>query len=489
MEDENVPIVPGFQYDLFVSYAHQNDKPWGWVSEFIRTLEQELAGKSRDFKLWWDPHLRSGEDFNLAIAEAISQSAVFLCVLSPAYGDSGYCKREAEEFRKQRHPAFGLTVGTLSRMQGIVIAGDFQKARWPPELRTTSPWPFYSDSVSLFSKPSAFNSDSPWVQGLWKVRDSVWAVLDEMQKQRREGTAVERSYEITCAGADTGADTSPTVYLAEVTDDLYRRRENLHTSLTQNSEVQVSLWQDTAPPASSGLNLLSVHLFGPYPGRPAPGADVALPILQLEAAIKANPARRPIVWLARDLQISKAETASHKQFLTSLLDRRGIELLRTDFEDLKDEIPGRIQQGIKAGLNASRRTLRDSIVHIWYQAGDPAPLGALKQYLQQKNCGISVFEYSSGQTEKLQSRLAICDGLVVPYSCSTRTWAEDVMTEVFRMRRREERPLAFAAVEMPPPSSEQFNFEHPRVVSVHATQEGSLQEIDAFLTMLGQQDV
>ena len=78
-------VVPGFQYDVFVSYAHRNDVPWGWVSDFIQTLKAELEGKSRDFRIWWDPGLRTGEDFNLAIAKSISKSAVFLSVLSLAY--------------------------------------------------------------------------------------------------------------------------------------------------------------------------------------------------------------------------------------------------------------------------------------------------------------------------------------------------------------------------------------------------------------------
>ena len=149
-----MPVVPGFKYDLFISYAHQNDRPWGWVSEFIKTLKAELEGKSRDFTVWWDPGLRTGEDFNIAIADAISESAVFLSVLSPAYGDSSYCRLEIEEFRQQRHPAFGLTVGSMSRMQAIVIDREFSRDKWAPEFRVTSPYEFYNESESLFSKPA-----------------------------------------------------------------------------------------------------------------------------------------------------------------------------------------------------------------------------------------------------------------------------------------------------------------------------------------------
>jgi hypothetical protein len=479
-----LPIVPGFKYDLFVSYAHANDKPWSWVSDFIRTLKQELESKSRDFNIWWDPGLRTGDDFNLAIGNAISESAIFLSVLSTAYGESTYCRKEVEEFRQQLHPAFGLTVGTMSRFQAIVIDGDFAKENWPPELRTTSPCPFYNDTVPLFSKPATFDSASPWIKSLWKVRDSIWATLEEMQRQRKNGVAVERSYDAATIGTGQGR----TVYLAEVTDDLYNRRENLRTSLAQTNELQVSPWSDAAAPPSSGLDVLSVHLFGAYPGRPQPGTDLSLPRLQLDATLRGNPARRPLVWVARDLDIDKVETDSHKQFLLGLSTRSDIEVLRTDFEDLKDEVARRMPKSPAPALKKSQ-TREDPIVHIWYQSGDPSSLRPLKQYLQQKNCGISVFNYTATLPEKLQSRLAICDGLVVPYSSSTKSWAEDVMTEAFRIRRREERPIAFAAVEMPPSTNEEFNFEHPRVVSVHTAQAGGFQGIDTFLSKLEQADV
>ena len=339
--------------------------------------------------------------------------------------------------------------------------------------------------MPLFSNPGHLDSASPWIRGLWKVRDSIWATLDQMQRQRKNGIAVERSYDV--SSVDNGQ--RPTLYLAEVTDDLYLRREGLRTSLAQTDDLQVLPWSDETAPPSSGLNVLSVHLFGAHPGRPHPGEDTSLSRLQLEAAVRSNPARRPLVWLARELDIDKAETDAHKEFLSSLLNRSDVEVLRMDSEDLKDEVGRRMRQSTSTALNRIRHTRDDPIVHIWHQANDPATLGPLKDYLQKKRCGISVFHYGSSQPGRLQSRLAICDGLVVPYSSETKAWAEDVMTEVFRLRRREERPLAFAAVELTPPSSEEFNFEHPRVVPVHVARTGSFQDMDVFLSKLEQPGV
>ncbi len=474
-------FVPGFKYDLFVSYAHRNDQPWSWVTTLITTLKQELEAKSRDFSMWWDPALRTGQDFNQGIADAISDSALFLCVLSMAYGDSEYCKKEVAEFRKQRHPAFGLLVGSMSRMQAIVMESSYLQDSWPPELRSTSPCPFFSDTVALFSRPAVFDDGSPWVKSLWKVRDSIWATLEEMHRQRRAGVAVERSY----ASSNSEITGRPTVYLADVTDDLYERREKLHSSLSQSGELQVVAWDDAVAPPF-GIDSQSVHLFGQFQGRPVRPGDKSLQWLQLEAALAANSARRPLVWLARDLDLGKIE-ARHSEFLSSLAARSDVEVLCMDFEDFKEEVDKRMRPAARPPQVRPRQGHDEPIVHIWYR-DDLAYLASVKQVLQARNCGISTFNLATAAPEKLQSRLAICDGLVVPYTSATKAWAETVMTEAFRARRGQDRPIAFAALELPPPDAEEFNFEHPRVVPVRSMPNG-FKGIDAFLSKLEQADV
>jgi hypothetical protein len=477
-----VPAVPGFQHDLFISYAHKNDKPWseggvGWVTEFIQTLKAELEAKEGDFSLWNDPALRTGEDFNDAIGKAISESAVFLSVLSPAYDNSWYCKKEVEEFRKLRHPAFGMKVGTLSRMQAIVFE-DLPQDRWPPELRTTSPYRFYSPGVVRIYKPKEPDEKDPYIQGLWKVRESILATLDVMRKKYEDGTVNEHRYDFQANQVSGTA----TVCLAEVADDLYDKRESLRTALEQLKEFQVCTLSEAAVP--SGPAVLSVHLFGKLPGRPVPGEGFPTPRLQLQAALAGNPARRPLVWLARDLKLEEVDNEAHKQFLESFLNHNGIELLRMGFEDLKEEIQRRMRPRTSPVMKPVRRVQGDPIVHIWHGIDDVSPLASLKQCLKERNCGISVFPYLSLPKDKLQSKVAFCDGLIVPYTTETKTWAEDVVTEAFQLHRCDERPTAFAAVELPPPAGTEFNFEHPKVFPVRGTPTGDFQGIDEFLARL-----
>jgi hypothetical protein len=65
------------KYDVFVSY-HHSDAP------LVRDLVQAL--KKHHLTVWYDDEsIRAGESFMRGVEEALEQSQVFLCVISPNY--------------------------------------------------------------------------------------------------------------------------------------------------------------------------------------------------------------------------------------------------------------------------------------------------------------------------------------------------------------------------------------------------------------------
>jgi hypothetical protein len=116
-------LVPGFEYDVFLSYARDDIREW--TIAFKEQLEAELRqalGAQKERRLWIDKDLRTGEVWPESIAEGVRRSASLLALLSPNYFASLYCREEAELFEKSR--TAGLSAGDLFK---VVRAPDLDK--------------------------------------------------------------------------------------------------------------------------------------------------------------------------------------------------------------------------------------------------------------------------------------------------------------------------------------------------------------------------
>jgi hypothetical protein len=120
-------FVPDHQLDVFVSYAHVDDRPFldapgpersaGWVGTLVRHLKNELAqkiGRDEAFAVWFDTHnLRGNDTLTVEIAMRLQLSATLLAILSPVP------RRGAAIRRRHGHcvarPAVGRREGTARR--------------------------------------------------------------------------------------------------------------------------------------------------------------------------------------------------------------------------------------------------------------------------------------------------------------------------------------------------------------------------------------
>ena len=84
-------FVPGYKHDVFVSYAHGDDRDW--ISRFVGRLESALRNRLGDSAdVWLDgSDLRETRDFRKEIPDSVTSTAVFLLLPSPAYLRSQYC--------------------------------------------------------------------------------------------------------------------------------------------------------------------------------------------------------------------------------------------------------------------------------------------------------------------------------------------------------------------------------------------------------------
>ena len=54
-------LISGYEYDIFISYRHKDNKSDGWVTEFVRTLRSELeATFKEDISIYFDENPHDG---------------------------------------------------------------------------------------------------------------------------------------------------------------------------------------------------------------------------------------------------------------------------------------------------------------------------------------------------------------------------------------------------------------------------------------------
>src|SRR5579872_6820387 len=83
-------IAPGFEYDIFISYRH-NDNRSGWVTDFVNALQEELAATIKEpLTIYFDKNPRDGllETHNVDKSlEGKLKCLIFIPIISQTYCD------------------------------------------------------------------------------------------------------------------------------------------------------------------------------------------------------------------------------------------------------------------------------------------------------------------------------------------------------------------------------------------------------------------
>ena len=122
-------FVPQYQYDVFISYAQVAEKKWvpGFRAKLQEHLDRELH-QDKATSIFWDRQELAGDSpLTPTITQALSNAATLLIVLSKAYLDRPWCRRECESFFN--------AVGTSSQRAFMVLLEDVPREKYPPELQ------------------------------------------------------------------------------------------------------------------------------------------------------------------------------------------------------------------------------------------------------------------------------------------------------------------------------------------------------------------
>jgi hypothetical protein len=176
--------VPGYQHDVFISYAHGDDR--GWIDRLVNRLEaavkQRLGIKP---SLWIDDDtLRASRDFSKEIPDTVKNSAVFLLLPSPSYIRSRYCIDEECE-------VFEETIAARRARFGTGFANDLFALRCPLlPVDGDEHWALFPGltDIAFCDEQDTFPTGSPEFETTF--RRLVGELVGLLKRLRNQSTAV-----------------------------------------------------------------------------------------------------------------------------------------------------------------------------------------------------------------------------------------------------------------------------------------------------------
>jgi hypothetical protein len=112
-------IIPGYEYDIFVSYRHNDNKYDGWVTEFVEKLNQELDATLKDkVSIYFDKNPKEGLQETHHVDQSIStkiKSLIFIPIISQTYCDTTSFAWN-QEFKVFKSEAEGDRIGRMVKL-------------------------------------------------------------------------------------------------------------------------------------------------------------------------------------------------------------------------------------------------------------------------------------------------------------------------------------------------------------------------------------
>jgi TIR domain len=453
-------FVPGYQHDVFVSYAHLDNEPItggrsGWVDALTEKLHVEVSQRlgTRDFSLWMDRQLDGNHPLTPEILQAIQRSATLLVVMSPSYLNSEWCRRERAAF-------LGLIrdrVATGSVF--IVFVRDVPRAGMPSEFGDLIGFRFWiQDDEARADRPLGIPdlTERIYISRLLQLSHDLKQQLERMKSSRgqpsiRGGPAPDQR----------------AVFVARSTEDLEDREDELRTYLSQaeiavlpqtryaqndRAAFEAAMRQDLA------RSRAYVQLLSASRGRELDFVPAARhPKLQYDVAVAAGTPR--LIWRDRALDLDTVRDPDHRAVLETARACGMEEFKRAVLEEARrvPEVARPKRSSVMVFVNADSQDL---------------PLAQnVANMLSQHNVEC-YWPLANGTPEDvrrdLEENLSNCDGLLLIYGTSSAQWVRTQLRQGRKIMSQRERPLAALAVfEGPPVTKEDLAVAIPDLLTVN----------------------
>ncbi|MCA1632790.1 MAG: hypothetical protein LC802_03490 [Acidobacteria bacterium] len=449
-----------FEHDIFISYAHIDNQPFGdtkgWIDQLFERLKVRLAQLlGAEPIVWWDGRLQGDQYFAGEIGDSVSATLLLAPVVTPRYVKSAWCRGELAEFCRRALQTNDERMRNHSRIFKIVKTpvNDDQQ---PEELRGLLGYVFYeldaNDRPREFSAEVAPAKDPKY----WaRLDDLAWDIKNAIEKLKpdddRSGFKIGRGAVMDIAegadDADAGLPLEKKVYLAETTADLAGERDRIRRELQQRGfqvlpDRELTLYApDFEAEVREQLSrcALSVHLIGANYGI-IPEGEEEHSILRWQEELAAERGRSDpdftrLVWMPKGLE---AKGARQQRFIEELQTGlgAGAELLQTSLEELKTRVLEKLAPPPKPAAPAPQTNGNGDDLRRVYLICDNRDLGEvepIEEYLF--NQGYEVLPSIDGAdgaevAQYHRESLLGCDAALIYYGNANQLWLRSKMGDL-----------------------------------------------------------
>jgi hypothetical protein len=450
-------FVPGYDHDVFVSYAHVDDEPLsgaphGWVTTLVGNLETIVRQKLgyKQFEFWMDQELAGNAPLTPAILDALSKTALQLVVVSPGYLASEWCAKERQAFLQKVRER--LDAGSRAF---LVYYDKVERDRLPAEFRDLIGYPFWVEA-ERGAAPRTLGIPVPTPdekEYYSRVNQLAHEISQELQRLSAAGT-----------GAAVAATERPAILLAECTEDLDMKREEVRRFLSQAGfDVLPSQYYPRDDPAAFAgamqadlaRSAIFVQLLSGVVGRRPPNLPQGYPAFQHEVAAKAGV--RVLQWRSRDVDPASAEEPQHRALL------EGETVRACGIEEFKQAILEEARRKPPPPPHVPDAT--NILVFVNNDSPDRGLADQVARVLIAQGVGYSM-PLQQGSPEDirrdLEDNLRTSDGLLLVYGATTAAWVRSQLRQSRKIISGRDQPIrALAVFEGPPPDKAGLDFMLP----------------------------
>jgi hypothetical protein len=429
-----------FAKHLFISYAHiDNDVaqsvPRGWVDHLQENLQLRLAQLLGYRPVVWrdKAELKGNYIFRDTIAIGLTETGVFLSVLSPRYLESQSCRDELEGFLNAAPRNGGLWIGDRHRIFKVIKTPvDFNLH--PEAIRDLLGYEFYAQDPIT----KRFREFDHEIGPKGEKDKRYWERLDDLAQD-----ICALLKELLGAPAPKPGET---IFLAETTSDLAEQRDKVRRELQLFGHITLpdKPLPRCAPELQSAVrdylqrSRLSVHLIGAH-------YDLVIWLQEELARERHNStAFSRLIWLPPDLE---PKDERQRRFIETLQNSfqaaNGSDLIQSRIEDLKTIIQEKLRTP-PAPVASEKRDDGLKRVYLVCDQRDLDDIGELYSFLYEAGCEVLLPEFDENTMQADKQHMLDCDAALFFYASLPEMWVRTRLRGLTGFGRT--RPLAAAGV-------------------------------------------